>query len=223
LNAPEIYLAKKVNGQYTNAKSIAFYTGSTITEMQADSMGRVYLLGHFSDTFCLDSIHNMPKTKQDIFLACYDSNFNLLWLQTGHGDSGTKSYASGMAIYGNRVTINGYVNDTFYWEDQYMDHENFMHMFMCRFEVYNTGVKMVDDPRRSGAMKVWPNPTKDIINIQHDVKQKEEFVIYNILGEVVHKDYWLMGQTQRSLDVATFAKGIYIIRIGEAVQKVVVE
>ena len=182
-NWPEMYLAKKVNGKYTNAKSIGLSAGfydkqTVITEIQADSMGRVYLLGHFTDTLYLDSIHIKPKTKQDIFLACYDSNFKLLWLQTGHGDSGTMAYASGMAVYGNKVTINGYVNDTFYWQDQAMDHEDFMHMFMCRFEVFGTGVKVVDDPRNANGIKVWPNPANDMINIQHYAKQKEELAIY---------------------------------------------
>ena len=227
-NWPEIYLAKKVNGQYTHAKSIGLFAGNydydpNITEMQADSMGRVYLLGHFHDTFYVDTMKLVPKTKQDIFLACYDSNFKLLWLQTGHGDSGTMAYASGMAIYGNKVTINGYVNDTFYWEDQAMDHEDFMHMFMCRFEVFGTGVKMVDDPRHVGSIKVWPNPANDMINIQHYAKQKEELAIYNILGEVIYKDKWVMGETQKSVDLSSFAKGLYIIRIGDAVEKIVKE
>ena len=121
------------------------------------------------------------------------------------------------------LTVSWYVNDTFYWQDQYMDHEDFMHMFMCRFEVFGTGVKMVDDPRRAGEIRVWPNPANGIINIQHYAKQKEDIAIYNILGEVIYKDKWGLGDTQRSIDLSSFSKGLYIIRIGDAVEKVIVE
>ncbi len=70
---------------------------------------------------------------------------------------------------------------------------------------------------------IYPNPASSAFTIEHATQQKEDLTIYNTLGELVYKDTWPRGQTLRNIDMSALPKGIYIIRIGDAVQKVVRE
>ncbi len=70
---------------------------------------------------------------------------------------------------------------------------------------------------------IFPNPTSSSFTIQHASQQKEDLTIFNILGKLVYKDSWLPAQTHTIVDVSTFPKGLHIIRIGEVVEKIVVE
>ena len=70
---------------------------------------------------------------------------------------------------------------------------------------------------------IYPNPTSSSFTIQHSTLQKEELTIYNVLGEQIYKDIWLPAQTQKSIDVANLPKGLYIVRLGESAERVVIE
>ncbi len=70
---------------------------------------------------------------------------------------------------------------------------------------------------------VFPNPANNIITIEYKTQQKEPLIIYNILGEQIYKDIWLIGQTQKSIDLSSFPKGIYIIRLGDVAKKIMTE
>ena len=72
-------------------------------------------------------------------------------------------------------------------------------------------------------IKIYPIPTTHFLTIQYTSNQKEKLTIYNILSELVYKDIWEMGETQKSINVASLNKGIYMIRIGDMLQKIVKE
>ena len=81
----------------------------------------------------------------------------------------------------------------------------------------------ISESNSQNYIKVFPNPTSNSFTIQYSSQRKEELTIYNILGEQVYKDNWLLGQMQKSIDVSTFSKGMYIIKLGGAVQKIIKE
>lgn len=56
-------------------------------------------------------------------------------------------------------------------------------------------------------INIYPNPVKDILNIQNS--QKYDFEIYNMLGKLVLKG----DNIENQINVNTLAKGIYILKL----------
>jgi len=69
---------------------------------------------------------------------------------------------------------------------------------------------------------IYPNPANNHINIEYNTVSREELVIYNMIGEIVYKDNWLPFQTNfRKVDVSTWEKGIYFLKIGNNTEKII--
>lgn len=71
--------------------------------------------------------------------------------------------------------------------------------------------------------KIFPNPAASTVNLQHNFTQMEELTIINMYGEVVYKETLLPNQTQTTINVSIFPKGMYLVKIGGRSEKLVVE
>jgi len=80
---------------------------------------------------------------------------------------------------------------------------------------YSSSIISVEDFNDNLKIRIFPNPTKDIINIQTtDIKDGEINVkLVNIVGQVVlNKTYqYLSNLTNVQIDLSNFNKGIYIL------------
>ncbi len=81
----------------------------------------------------------------------------------------------------------------------------------------------IDIPNILYNFNIYPNPTLNNLTIHHTINCKEDLFIYNALGGLVYKDNWTPDQTQKDIDVSLLSKGIYILRIGNEVQKLIKE
>jgi hypothetical protein len=99
-------------------------------------------------------------------------------------------------------------------------------------EVTYSPIKSIDF-RKSQMLdiKVYPNPTTDILNIQFnsETTQAVDFELFNVVGQLVHS-YQLagkMGSHQLFLRTGAFPKGLYSLRIKQGslvvVEKVVID
>lgn len=59
-------------------------------------------------------------------------------------------------------------------------------------------------------MKIYPNPTKNILNITTDLNSTKNVEIYDMVGKKV-----LVENTQGQLDVSSLVTGMYIVKITE--------
>lgn len=74
----------------------------------------------------------------------------------------------------------------------------------------------------NAAIKIYPNPAKDIAIIHINSNQiGEELKVTDANGRVVNK--LKMTETELILVVKEYSKGLYLISIGDAKQKFVVE
>ena len=60
-------------------------------------------------------------------------------------------------------------------------------------------------------IKIWPNPARGILNIQHDFASKYQVAIYDIQGRLLFDQKFKSNQDQ--IDVSALDKGIYILSI----------
>jgi hypothetical protein len=71
-------------------------------------------------------------------------------------------------------------------------------------------------------LKMYPNPASNSLTIEYSSISKTELVIFNMLGEIVFRDTWLPMQTgQHIIDVSGWKKGVYSLRIGNEVEKLI--
>jgi hypothetical protein len=59
-------------------------------------------------------------------------------------------------------------------------------------------------------LKIYPNPTKNILNITTDLNSTKNVEIYDMVGKKV-----LVENTQGQLDVSSLVTGMYIVKITE--------
>lgn len=60
-------------------------------------------------------------------------------------------------------------------------------------------------------IKIWPNPARDVLNIQHDFASEYQVAIYDIKGRLLFDQKFKSNQDQ--IDVSALDKGIYILSI----------
>ncbi len=68
--------------------------------------------------------------------------------------------------------------------------------------------------------EVYPNPTNSILNIVFENNEDTEFEIYNLLGNKVYTS--TTSSQQYHINVANWAKGIYLIKTKTTVEKIMV-
>ncbi len=153
----------------------------------------------------------------DIMISKIDSLGNKLWSKYYGGNLRDeaqilrKTNDGGYIILGNTWSFGG-----------------MQRMYLAKldsaFNVYGAGIgNQAYNNTYNNGFKVFPNPTTNMLTIQYSSSHKNELHIYNTLGEIIYKENWFANQTQKSIDISTLPKGIYIIKIGDGVQKIVIE
>ena len=66
-------------------------------------------------------------------------------------------------------------------------------------------------------VRIYPNPTSGIVNVKWDGEQTMPMQVYNIYGQLLQE----VPSGENVIDVSSYAKGTYILRIGEATMKIV--
>ena len=84
-------------------------------------------------------------------------------------------------------------------------------------EIVESEVTSVDTELSLSEMKVFPNPTRDILNIEYQLSEDSEVVmfIYDVNGKVISKDLFNSekGVQKRQVDASDFDAGFYFISL----------
>ncbi|HSZ72686.1 MAG TPA: glycosyl hydrolase family 18 protein [Cytophagaceae bacterium] len=73
----------------------------------------------------------------------------------------------------------------------------------------------------NNALNVYPNPAKGTVTIEKSTEATQHVQIVNTFGEVIKEQE--MTDTQMTIDISNYPAGLYMIKIGEATQKLVIE
>ncbi|MCL2131216.1 MAG: C10 family peptidase [Lentimicrobiaceae bacterium] len=101
--------------------------------------------------------------------------------------------------------------------------------FELKWTIYNVSVNEAQIGIE--AMSVYPNPATDKVKVQIETLQPEtvQMALYDVLGRKVfeHSDSEVTQQISHDIDVSSFAKGIYTLRVttskGQVVRKIVIQ
>ena len=82
---------------------------------------------------------------------------------------------------------------------------------------YDHPITGIDDVKVSEEVKVYPNPSSDYFNV---VGVDGELCLYNLAGSLVKKAY---ANGSATINVSDLNKGVYMLKAGEIVKKVIVK
>ena len=96
------------------------------------------------------------------------------------------------------------------------------------FQLLNSNTTGIDSPTILNTVTVYPNPAKDICNVQMESsKESAELKLIDLQGRIVFSESIAAGITHTSIHLTDFAKGIYLLKISgidfNTNQKLIVE
>jgi hypothetical protein len=95
-------------------------------------------------------------------------------------------------------------------------------------DVYNNGESTVgvDVNELKASIKVYPNPTKDLVNIEinNTRAQNLDIIVTNIQGQEVYRNAVKSAITHKeAIDLSKYGQGLYFLRVNDKVKKLVVK
>jgi CotH protein/lamin tail-like protein/type IX secretion system substrate protein len=84
----------------------------------------------------------------------------------------------------------------------------------------NNPIGIIENEVMKNDFEIYPNPTNGILNIVFENNEDTEFEIYNLLGTKVYTSNSISQQYQ--INIATWGKGIYLVKTKTKVGKVMV-
>ena len=72
-------------------------------------------------------------------------------------------------------------------------------------------ISAVNEVMTLGSLKCYPNPVVDVINLETNIKDEKQWVIYDINGRVMRSD--VLYDVHLSVDVSDLNKGVYLFKI----------
>jgi hypothetical protein len=84
-------------------------------------------------------------------------------------------------------------------------------------EIKTSFTGIVDLPKT--CFKIYPNPANDILYIEAEITEPANVEIFNISGSKI--SMYVMMDNNYSINVSTLTLGIYFVKVGNSVQKLV--
>jgi hypothetical protein len=75
-------------------------------------------------------------------------------------------------------------------------------------QIYLDDITGLDEPDNSNSIKIYPNPVKNLIYIEHDISTGLHFTVYNSVGQLVKT-----GIVYNQIDVSTLHRGFYFLKL----------
>jgi len=205
----DIFLAKyDANGNVLWAKSAGGTDDDVASSVAVDASGNTYVAGWFYSptiTFGSSTLTNTNVWEDDIFLAKYDANGNVLWAKSAGGtdDDGASSVA--VDASGNTYVAGWFLSPTITFGSTTLTYAGSGDIFLAKLSS-NTGINELSN---SLNILVFPNPASD--NLTIETLQKSEIEISNIQRQLIKTLATNAGKT--NIDVSAFPSGMYFLEV----------
>lgn len=95
-------------------------------------------------------------------------------------------------------------------------------MAMDDIRVLSSGTDNVDDVMVSSEIEIYPNPASDIINVKMEDSDSYDIItIMDVTGRVLITE--VVTSKEMQINVGALSKGLYMIKAGSVVEKIVIE
>lgn len=95
-------------------------------------------------------------------------------------------------------------------------------MAMDDIRVLSSGTDNVDDVMVSSEIEIYPNPASDIINVNMEDSDSYDIItVMDVTGRVLITE--VVTSKEMQINVGALSKGLYMIKAGSVVEKIVIE
>ena len=199
------------DGNTVWAKSITeHYYGFDYNQFDIDTEGSVYLGAQARDTIHFgEDFQYIPFGNNDLFVAKYSSDGDLIWVKTMQGNVANYAMISSVSVYNtSNVFVSGHFKEYLSIDDEELT-STARHGFVAMLG-YSIGVKEVYN-RNNKEFDIYPNPSTGLVTFTSNFKLNNKIEILNITGQIVHSVN-ISGQN-KEIDLNHLEKGLYFIRI----------
>jgi len=222
IGSADIFLAKyDTNGNVLWAKSVGGIGDDEAYSVTMDASGNIYVVGYFgSSTIILGSTtltNIIANGSEDILLAKYDANGNVIWAKSVGGTGDDEAYSIAIDASENTYVSGMFSSDTISFGSTTLPGNE--DIFLAKLGS-STVINELSD---SLNFSVFPIPATNSLTIESPQKSKIE--ILNIQGQLIKTIAAINDQT--TIDISVFPSGIYFIKVktekGIAVKKFIKE
>jgi hypothetical protein len=182
-----------------------------------DSNGNVIVTAGFnSPTLTIGTKTLTTAGYGDIFIAKYNSSGNHLSAYNIGGTNHEEAYSSSVDASGNI-----YITGTFYSPMIVIGNDTLINTGNSDIIITKLGNSFVSgiSQHKSSNIKIYPNPTSNVIYIEGLTPEEKSVVtIYDVQGKLILSKEILDNTT---IDISHLNQGVYMIRIGNVVQRIV--
>jgi len=195
------------------AKSINEHLyGFDYNQFDIDTEGNVYFGAQARDTLHFgEEFMYVPEGIYDLYVTKYTSDGELDWVKTMQGDESSYNWLTSVAVYGtSNVFVGGHIGSYLsIGGEEYITPSRYGFITMLGDDI--VGVKEIYN-RNDKGLKIFPNPSNGIINLEFKNEFTGEIEIINATGQVIEK-YTISSKTIHQIDLGHLNKGIYVVHV----------
>jgi hypothetical protein len=174
--------------------------------ISSDAFGSFYLTGYFeSDTLVIDGTTLVNNGIDNIFLAKFNSNCNIIWARSVEGNLYDYSNSITNDSIGNVYITGSFNSSSIVFENDTLINNGHPNFFISKLG-YATSINELNNVIES---IIFPNPSSQVLNIK--TIPNSEIYIYNIEGKLVKSAFANCNLT--IINISFLSKGIYLIKV----------
>lgn len=207
----DMYLVKyDLAGDVQWATSAGGSLEEVAKSLAIDKSGYCYVTGHFKSTaitFGEDILTNAGTASGDIFIAEYNPAGSLVWAKSAGGTGEDSPNSIATDTLGNFFVAGYFYSTSITFDTTTISNGGTTDLFIAKSDI--PPVSGINAVRDELIFSAFPNPAEDQITIS--LLQKATIEILSIEGQMIKTIQ--CNDNQTIIDLSTFSRGIYIIKI----------
>ncbi len=184
-------------------------------DVSTDDLGNVYTTGYFYGTVDFDDITLTSNGLSDIFVLKMDNSGVVQWADQFGSATSQSGYHIALGL-GENIYISGLFSGMVDFGSTTLTATGTNNIFLAKIAMDGN---LVIQQNQSGQYKLYPNPVKNILNIEMSSPNPQTTVkIYNLLGQKI-MDFGAINDIE-SLDLSELTTGTYLLKINQHIIKI---
>lgn len=181
-----------------------------------DDSGNIYVTGYFYGTAYFDDITLTSNGLFNTFILKTENSGMVEWAEQFGSTEGSNSSNHVALGLGENIYVSGLFSGTVDFGNTSLTATGTNNIFLVKIAMDGN---LIVEQKQSEQYRVYPNPVKDIINIEILEHSTETDVkVYNLLGQEV-MDFGSITNN-KSLDLSELTTGVYLLKINNHTIKI---